>query len=166
MRKENTFIARNTLFGVIVGLSFILAVFVFYRAGKPVGFNPQLGNVFLLLTVAGVFIGVRKYREECLEGYIDYPLALGACVYIVAVGSLLYGMFLYTLYGRSPELQEQYLATIELFLDEAYKGTPVLDTVKEMMRKFVSPSFHRFLGDGQQVSFRIHLFPVYCRHPP
>ena len=47
MRKENTFIARNTLFGVIVGLSFILAVFVFYRAGKPVGFNPQLGNVFL-----------------------------------------------------------------------------------------------------------------------
>lgn len=138
MRKENTFIARNTLFGVIVGLSFILAVFVFYRAGKPVGFNPQLGNVFLLLTVAGVFIGVRKYREECLEGYIDYPLALGACVYIVAVGSLLYGMFLYTLYGRSPELQEQYLATIELFLNEAYKGTPVLDTVKEMMRKFVS----------------------------
>jgi hypothetical protein len=144
MRKENTFIARNTLFGVIVGLSFILAVFVFYRAGKPVGFNPQLGNVFLLLTVAGVFIGVRKYREECLEGYIDYPLALGACVYIVAVGSLLYGMFLYTLYGRSPELQEQYLATIELFLDEAYKGTPVLDTVKEMMRKFVSPLFIAF----------------------
>ncbi len=65
------------------------------------------------------------------------------CVYR-GVGSLLYGMFLYTLYGRSPELQEQYLATIELFLDEAYKGTPVLDTVKEMMRKFVSPLFIAF----------------------
>lgn len=144
MKKENTFIAKNTFFGVMVGVSFMLAAFVFYKTGRSVGFNPQLGNVFLLLTVAGVFIGVRKYREEQLSGYIDYPTALGACVYIVAVGSVLYGMFLYNLYSRSPELQEQYLSAIELFLDEVYKGTPLLDTMKEMMRKFVSPLFIAF----------------------
>lgn len=141
METNNTFITQNSLFGILVGLSLILASFVFYITGKNIMLNPQLSNAMLLLSIAGAFIGVRKYREEQLQGFISYPLALGGCIYIISVGSLLYGIYAYAIYHYDPELQAGYLSTLQVMLNEMYKGTPMLDNIKNMMEHLVSPAF-------------------------
>ena len=141
MKTNNTFITKNSLFGVLVGLSLILASLVFYITGKNIMLNPQLSNVMMLLSIAGAFIGVRKYREEQLEGFINYSQALGGCIYIITIGSLIYGIYAYALYRYDPELQASYLTTLQVMLDEMYKGSPMLDTVKNMMEHLVSPVF-------------------------
>lgn len=141
MEKKNVFISRNTVFGLFVGLSFILASFLFYKTGRSIVLNPQLNNVMLLLTIAGAFIGVRKYREEQLQGAIGFGAAFGGCIYIIAVGVLIYGIYAYNLYSRYPELQTDYLAAVNFTLEEVYKGTPMLDTMKNMMATFISPLF-------------------------
>ena len=141
MKTNNTFITKNSLFGVLVGLSLILASLVFYITGKNIMLNPQLSNVMMLLSIAGAFIGVRKYREKQLEGFINYSQALGGCIYIITIGSLIYGIYAYALYRYDPELQASYLTTLQVMLDEMYKGSPMLDTVKNMMEHLVSPAF-------------------------
>lgn len=141
MKTNNTFITKNTLFGALVGLSLIMASSVFYMTGKNIMLNPQLSNVMMLLSITGSFIGIRKYREEQLQGYISYPLALGGCMYIISTGSLLYGMYAYAIYCYDPQLQTTYITAIQLMLDEMYKGTPILDNIKNMMEHLVSPAF-------------------------
>ncbi len=141
MKTNNTFISKNTLFGMLVGLSLILSSFIFYITDKNIMLNPQLSNVMMLLTITGAFIGVRKYREEQLQGFISYSLALGSCVYIIAVGALLYGIYAYAIYCYDPQLQANYITIIQLMLDEIYKNTPILDNIKNMMEHLVSPAF-------------------------
>ena len=72
----------------------------------------------MLLSIAGTFIGVRKYREEGLNGSISYGNALGDCVYLITVASFLYGIYIYWLYRHTPELQENYISTINSVLEE------------------------------------------------
>ena len=94
----------------------------------------------MLLTIAGTFIGVRKYREDHLQGTITYSSALGACVYLISIAALLYGIYIYYLYRRVPELQTYYITTVETVLQEVYKGSPLLDNMKTMLEAFMTPA--------------------------
>ena len=58
--KKNTFLSKNVAFGLFIGLSNMLATYVFYKAGKDITQNRQLIDVIMLLTIAGNFNGVRK----------------------------------------------------------------------------------------------------------
>lgn len=138
---NHSFAARNGIFGLLVGLGFIAAALIFYKTGQGISLNPGLNNAILLLSIVGAFIGVRKYREEELGGYISFGKAFGGCIYIIGVGTLVYGMYIYYMYGKHPELQEQYLLMVNTALDEVYKGNPMHDTLKSMMSGLVSPFF-------------------------
>lgn len=139
-QKKNTFISQNTLFGLFVGLGFIIAAFIFYKSGKSISLNPQLNNIIMLLSIAGAFIGVRKYREENLNGNISYGKALGACIYLLSVAAVLYGIFIYYLYRSNGELQENYISTLERMLQEIYKGSSVLENMLVMIKTFMTPA--------------------------
>lgn len=141
MKTNRIFFAKNALFGALVGASLILASLIFYATGKNIILNPQLNNVMMLLTLAGAYIGVRKYREDQSDGFISYAVAFGGCVYITAVGSLLYGIYAYTICRCDPELPGSYLTLVHTMLDEMYKGSPFLGNIKEMMELLVSPAF-------------------------
>lgn len=136
--KNNAFISQNTVFGLCIGLSFILASYVFYLSGQSVSLNPQLNNVLMLLSIAGAFIGTRKYREEHLNGTLRYAQALGTCVYLIAVASVLYGCYLYLLYRTHPELQENYLDMTSGLLEEVYKDSPLLENMQAVMKSFMN----------------------------
>ena len=66
---------ENTLFGLLIGGSFSMASLLFIWGGKSVAMNPQLNNVIMLLTIFGVFVGAKKYRDEALGGVISYGKA-------------------------------------------------------------------------------------------
>ena len=136
--KNNTFVSQNTLFGGFIGLSFILASYVFYQAGQPVCLNPQLNNVLMLLSIAGAFIGTRKYREEQLGGILHYAKALGICVYLIATASALYGCYIYILYRTHPELQDNYLEMTASMLEEVYKDSPLLENMQAILKSFMN----------------------------
>lgn len=138
--KKNTFISKNTIFGLFVGLGFIVASYIFHLSGKSISLNPQLNNVIMLLTITGTFIGVRKYREESLNGIISYGAALGACVYLITVASVVYGIYLYILYRSDPELQQNYATSITTILQEVYKGSSILESIQNMTEALITPA--------------------------
>ena len=141
MNQKNTFLAKNTIFGIFVGITFIFASLLFYKTGRNIAFNPQLSNIFLLLSIAGAYIGTHKYRVESLEGYISFARALGSAVYIIAVGAFVHSIYLFNLFSISTELQDSYKSMIDLALDETYKGEEFLNTMKMIMANTVSPIF-------------------------
>lgn len=138
-KKNNTFLAQHTTFGLFVGLSYILASYLFYKTGRQVILNPQFNNVLMLLTIAGTFIGVRKYREESLGGIISYGNALGSAIYLITIAAVIYGLYINYLYHKVPELQENYVTSINLMLQEVYKGSPLLEPMTAMIEKWMTP---------------------------
>lgn len=138
--KKNTFIQQNTIFGLFIGVSFILASYVFYKTGRSISINPQLNNVIMLLSIAGAFIGVKKYRDDNHRNGYSYTSALGACMYMISVAAVIYGIYIYTLYQRIPGLQENYVTMVTTVLEEVYKGSPLLENMKTMIETFMTPA--------------------------
>ncbi len=141
MEKNHTFVKKNAIFGGLLGVSLILVSVLFHISGKNLVFNPQLNNVIMLLSITCAFIGIRKYREEELQGFISYALTLGGFLYIISIGTFIYGIYIYFLFRFTPELQQNYLAILDTMLDEMYKGTPILNSAKDMMEHLVTPFF-------------------------
>ncbi len=136
--EKHIFFSQNSLFGAIMGLSFVITSWVFITTGKPIASNPSLNNILMLLTIVGTFIGVRKYREDALGGAITYGHALGTCTYIVSIASLLYGIYTIILYQALPHLQDQYLETLDAALREVYSDSPMVDSLSDMMKTFTT----------------------------
>lgn len=136
--EKPTFFSQNSLFGALMGLSFVITSGVFFATGKSIVANPYLNNIIMLLTITGTFIGVRKYREDVLGGTITYGHALGTCTYIVGIASLLYGIYTIILYQVLPELKDQYLEIIEIRLREMYSDSPMVDSLSDMMQTFTT----------------------------
>ncbi|MEG0796090.1 MAG: DUF4199 domain-containing protein [Odoribacter sp.] len=138
--KKKIFLKQNTIFGLFIGLSFIIVSFAFYKMDKGISFNPQLNNVIMLLSIVGAFIGTRKYKEESLQGQISYSGALGTCVYIITIASICYGLYIYLLYQQIPALKEDYLNTFEAALKEVYPDSPLVDNMTAMLKVFTTPA--------------------------
>lgn len=137
--KKNSFFSQNALFGLFVGLSLIAAAYVYYRSGWGVCLNPQLNNVILLLSIIGAFIGVSKYRDELPDNRLSYWKALGACTYLIAVASALYGCFVCYLYRHHPELLENYLTSAETAFREIYADSTFTEYMISVLKAFATP---------------------------
>lgn len=137
--KRDIFFRQNTFFGVLIGLSFILASYIYFLSGRDVCLNPQLHNILLLLSIAGAYIGARKYREESSGGYISYAKALGVCTYLITIATLCYGIYIFGLYSKHPELVESYVRFAENTLRATYMNSPLVDNMVKMMESFTTP---------------------------
>ena len=91
MEKNNElFLKQNSIFGCLIGGTFIFASLLFILAGKGIVVNAQFHNIIMMLTIFGIFIGVRKYRDEQLAGVISYGKALKTGIFILCIASLCY----------------------------------------------------------------------------
>ena len=115
--KKKNFFSQNTLFGLFVGLSFIAVAYAYYRSGR-----------------------VRKYRDELPDNCLSYGKALGACTYLIAVASVIYGCFVFYLYRHHPELLENYLTSIETTFKEVYSDSAFTENMISMLKAFTTPA--------------------------
>ena len=99
MKKNNElFLKQNSIFGCLIGGTFIFASLLFILAGKGIVVNAQFHNIIMMLTIFGIFIGVRKYRDEQLAGVISYGKALKTGIFILCIASLCYAVYVFFLY--------------------------------------------------------------------
>lgn len=138
--NNHIFLRQNTPFGLLIGASFIVTLYLYYKTGQNITLNPQMNNVLMLLSIAGCFLGARKYREEGRNGIINYAHALGTCVYLVTIAAVSYGIFVFFLYQSTPELVESYLSNIETAFKEIYANTPMTENLNMMMKAFTTPA--------------------------
>lgn len=139
MEKEtNPFWIQNTRFGLLIGATFIITSGLFY-ATQGTMTDPRTNNVIMLLTIAGMYLGAQKYRNDSLEGIITYWQAIGACTWQVAVASFIYGAYTCFIYTIRPAALEAYLDMTESILREVYAGSPVLENMIPLIKNYTTP---------------------------
>ena len=139
--KRNIFLQKNTLFGLCIGLSFIVISYLYYKTGRDITTNPRFNNLLLLLSIAGAFIGTRKYREEVLAGKLSYGYALGCCLYLIGVAAVSYSVYLYFLYSAHPELVKSYVTTLEAAFQEIYGQNNPAANLNNLLQTLITPLF-------------------------
>lgn len=148
MQKNNyTFFVQNSIFGLLIGVSFIVVSLVYYKTGQSICVNPQLNSVTMMLSIAGAFIGGRKYRDDHLGGIISYWKALGTCIYLITVAAFLYGIYVLILFHYDPSSQTAYFAMLEqvvTMLKEVYANSPLLPEIESMAKQLGTPFFIGF----------------------
>ena len=147
--SDHRSISPLTLFGLLVGGGFIVASLLFILSGKDAAMDPRLGNVVSGLTIIGCFMGVKKYRDDRLGGIISYGQAFGAGLRVLLLAALLYTVYTYFLYARTPDLLERYREVSAIVMKEIYGNTPFGAATVEMS-KAITPgmvAFGEFLRD-------------------
>ena len=137
--KKDLYWKQNTLFGLLMGSSFCLASLIFVWSGRSVAMNPQLNNITTRLTVVGIFMGRRKYRDEALGGSISYARAFGVGMFLLAIASIVYALYTYILYSSSSELFAMYKNHILLMIKQVYENSPMYNTLTETFNTFLMP---------------------------
>ncbi|RUT77799.1 DUF4199 domain-containing protein [Ancylomarina longa] len=94
---KNPLVRHTFLFGSLVGGVLILAALVFYFKDLSVNYNPNLTLINQFLMISGIFLGVKKYRDEILFGVINYKRAFTAGILIIGFAACYYAMFIYVL---------------------------------------------------------------------
>lgn len=138
-KNTEQFLKQNVLFGLIIGATFIVASLLFILAGKSIVMNPQLNNIMMMLTIFGVFIGIKKYRDEQLSGIISYGKALSTGIFILSMAALLYSIYMFILYTFSPDLMAEFKKIMLTSLKVVYQDTPFYKIIEESFTTYLYP---------------------------
>ena len=141
MKTHNEpFFKQNFIFGCLIGGTFIFASLLFILAGKGVVVNAQFHNIIMMLTIFGIFMGVRKYRDEQLAGVISYGKALKTGIYILCIASLCYAVYVFFLYTFNADLLTEFKNVTITTLKITGQNSPLFKMLEENMDVYFVPA--------------------------
>lgn len=82
--------------GLITGFAVIVYTLILYFADLMT--NKPAGYVSILISIAGIYLGTKAYRDQSLNGFISYGKALGTGVLISLFSAILSIIFITVLY--------------------------------------------------------------------
>lgn len=139
-KKTNIFLSFNTPFGLLMGGSFTIASYMYFQYNGNIYANPALDRTLTFLYVIGLFIQIRRYRENAgLQGYISYGEAVKTGSYLSAVTAFVYAVYTFFVYSAHPETLTNYLTTVENVIKEVYPNSPLAGSMTQMLHAFTTP---------------------------
>jgi len=157
-KRSQLKVAMN--YGAMYGLCAAALYLIFYFAGADVqSKSPQfIGYLFLIIFL---YMGIKSYRDQDLDGYISYGKSLGTGVLIGLFGGIITGFSTVLMFTViDPALAGKILEKVQEQMME--KGTMSEDQVNmamNMTRKFMSPIF-LFLFSIAGSAFMAFLFSL------
>ncbi|PCH67232.1 MAG: hypothetical protein COC06_05825 [Bacteroidales bacterium] len=141
---KNSLFRHTFLFGALVGGVLISAAFVVYMKGLSVSFDPNLRSINLFLIVTGVFFGVKKYRDDELDGVISFGRALATGGLIIGFASMFYSIFIYILISYfDSSILEEAIIFLEKGLNEMGYKQKDIDLLMEIYKN-ITPGIFAF----------------------
>ena len=139
-KKTNIFLSFNTPFGLLMGGTFVVASYMYFQYNGNIYANPALDRTLTFLYIIGLFIQIRRYRENAgLQGYISYGKAVKTGSYLSVVTAFVYAVYTSFIYSAHPETLKNYLTTVESVFKELYPNSPLADNMTQMLHAFTTP---------------------------
>ncbi len=146
MKKQNKIFLKHCIsFGSLIGLSLILISFLFYKNGNAININPQLVNANYMLAICGIFIGVKKLRNDFMQGYISYGQALKAGITIMAFAAILFAIYSYIIYSIDADLIGNFIVRMEESMQAANWTEETINAYINIYRSFITPTMIAFI---------------------
>ncbi|MDZ7738366.1 MAG: DUF4199 domain-containing protein [Bacteroidales bacterium] len=124
--------------GVILGLLGIIWTLMLWFFDQTT--NQTLSMVFYVVIIAGLFLGIRSYRDKYLNGFITYGQSLGAGVIIMLYYSVIMAVFTFLLYKFiDPNLLDKTLALAEEQLADRGMSEGMIEQSMQIQKKIMTP---------------------------
>ena len=146
MRNDYKILLKHCFsFGTLVGISLIVTSYLFYTNGQAISLNPKLSNVNYMLAICGIFIGVRKLRNEIMQGVMSYGQALVAGILIMAFAAFPFALYSYFMFSSDSELISNFIALMEKSLKDANWAESKIESYMEIYELFITPVIVAFI---------------------
>jgi hypothetical protein len=90
-----------------------------------------LGYATMVVAMSMIFIGIKRYRDRELNGYISFGQAFGMGTYIAVIGSFIYGLFEGIFYEMS-DFKEIYM---EFYVDKIKNSGQSQELVQQQLNE-------------------------------
>lgn len=139
---ENTnkpsLIQTTLTWGLITGFAGVVYSLILYFAGLSL--NKPAGYAGMIITIAGIYLGIKAFRDQSLGGYISYGRALGTGVLISLFASIIGTIFMIILYTYiDPELITRSLQESQDKMAERGMAEDQIEAAMEMSKKLFVP---------------------------
>lgn len=126
-------------YGAMYGLASVVVGLIFYFAGADLQSKaPQWIGYILMIAI--LYMGIKNYRDQDLQGFIGYGHSLGTGVLIGLYGGIIIGFYTVLLFKYiDPDLVVKILERAEE--DMLASGTPEsqVEVAMEWTKKFMNP---------------------------
>ena len=130
----------NLNWGLILGFTLILYSALLYFADQTL--NKSLGYLSMVIYILFIYLGIRSYRNNYLNGFISYGQALGSGVLISLYAAILSAAFAYFLYSViDPGLIQKLLNMSEQQLIDRGMTDDQIQMAMKVTSKFMNPLF-------------------------
>ena len=136
--NKNDILRHSATYGAIIGFALIIYSILLYIA--DLSLSRGLGYLSYVIIIAGLYIGIKKFRENEPSEAIKYSKALGVgvliCVFLGFIGSVFtYLQFRFI----DPDLVNKILEMTEEKLLDKGLSEDMIEMQSEFMMKFMSP---------------------------
>ena len=120
--------------GLIAASIMILVIVVLYFLFSPktlLDLGEALGYATMVIAMSMIFIGIKRYRDNELNGHISFGQAFGMGAYIAVIGSLIYGLFEGIFYEMS-DFKEVYM---EFYIDKIKSSGQTQEAIQQQLNE-------------------------------
>lgn len=122
-------------YGLIASGIMIIFIVVLYFLFSPktlLDLGEAFGYAIMVLSMTMVFIGIKRYRDNELNGSISFGQAFGMGVYIAFIGSFVYGVFEGIFYEVS-DFKEVYT---DFYMDKINNSGATPEVINQQIAEF------------------------------
>jgi len=137
---ENKPLLRHSLiFGSLIGGMLILISVMYFYKNLPITINPNLSSVNHLLVIAGLFLGIKKYRDDYLERKISFFKAFGVGISITAIAAFVFSIYTYIMTTFvAPSLLNEFLELIERNMVDSNYSEEMIESIMSLYNTMLS----------------------------
>lgn len=96
MKNKPTMFQTTLTWGLITGFAGVVYTLILYFSDMMM--NKGLSYVGIIISIIGIYLGTKAYRDQSLGGYISYGKALGTGVMISLFAAIISVVFMILLY--------------------------------------------------------------------
>ena len=138
--EKRTQVKVAMTYGVMYGLSSAIIYLIFYFAGADID-NKAPQWIGYAILIATLFIGIKSYRDQDLDGFISYGKSLGTGTLIGMFGGIISGFFTVLMFTViDPGMAQKIIEQAQQDMIE--KGTMSEEQIEMAItwtRKFMNP---------------------------
>jgi hypothetical protein len=142
MEPKNTQLKHTLFYGVALGIIISVYQLLLYIFGSFS--NQALGYLESLITIIGIYISIKMYRDQVMGGTINYNKALGVGVLTAVFIGLVLAIFTYILYKLDGGLIDEMIILVEERNIERGMDVDQIEMQTSLLRQFLWPSVLAF----------------------
>ncbi len=113
-------------------ITFIVVLYYLFSPQTLLDLGELFGYAIMVLSMSMVFMGIKRYRDNELNGSISFGQAFGMGVYIAFIGSFIYGIFEGIFYEVS-DFKEIYT---NFYMDKINNSGQTQEVIQQQIAEF------------------------------